>query len=89
MAKLDKNKTGLALGTFIAMVHAFWLALVAIIPTLLQKLIDWIFILHHIKPIYVLLPFNIVNAIMLVLMTFIMGYILGYVFALIWNKTTK
>jgi len=89
MAKLDKKKTALALGTFLALFHAFWSLMVAFIPIQLQKFIDWMFVLHHIKPLYALLPFNILNAIMLVAMTFVVGYAFGYVFAFIWNKTNK
>jgi len=89
MAKLDKNKTGLVLGAFLASVHAFWSLMVAAIPTQLQKFLDWMFVLHHIKPVYALLAFNIVNAVILVAITFVAGYSFGYVFALIWNRANK
>ena len=89
MARLNKNKTGLALGTFIALMHAVWSLLVAVIPAQLQKFLDWAFVLHHIKPLYVLLPFNIANAILLVVLTFVVGYIFGYVFAAVWNRANK
>ena len=89
MAQLNKNKTGLALGTFIALVHAVWSLMAAIIPAQFQKFLDWIFTIHHIKPLYILLPFNIVNAIILVILTFASGYIFGYVFAAVWNRAAK
>lgn len=89
MAKLDKNKTGLALGTFIALMHAAWSLLIAFIPGAVQKFLDWIFVLHHIKPIYTLLPFNIANATILVVLTFVVGYVFGYVFASVWNRANK
>lgn len=89
MAKLDNNRTGLALGAFLASVHAFWSLMVAVIPAQLQKFLDWIFVLHHIKPVYVLLAFSIVNAVMLVVITFVVGYAFGYAFSLIWNRANK
>ena len=89
MARLDKNKTGLALGTFIALVHAVWSLIIAVIPAQLQNFLDWVFVLHRIKPMYVLLPFNIANAVMLVVLTFVVGYALGYVFAAVWNWANK
>ena len=89
MARLNKNKTGLALGIFIALMHAVWSLFVAVVPAQLQKFLDWVFVLHHIKPIYVLLPFNIANAVLLIVLTFVVGYIFGYVFATVWNRTNK
>ena len=89
MARLNKNKTGLALGTFIALMHAVWSLFVAVIPAQLQNFLDWIFVLHHIKPMYVLLPFNIANAILLVVLTFVVGYVFGYGFAAVWNRANK
>ena len=89
MARLNKNKIGLALGTFIALMHAVWSLIVAVIPAQLQKFLDWVFVLHHIKPMYVLLPFNIANAALLVVLTFVVGYVFGYVFAAVWDWANK
>jgi hypothetical protein len=89
MAKLNKNKTGLVLGIFVALIHAIWAVLVAVIPASLQKLIDWAFLLHSLKPIYVITSFILLNAVFLVVMTFIVGYVLGWVFAAVWNWLVK
>jgi len=78
---LDKNKIGLALGLFLAVVHAVWALMVAIIPGPLQSSLNWIFVLHSLEPIWILTPFNFLNAILLVIVTFILGYIFGWVFA--------
>ncbi len=47
MEKLSKAKTGLALGLFMAVVHAVWAILVAL--GVAQGLMDWIFKMHMIE----------------------------------------
>ncbi|MBS3088521.1 hypothetical protein J4402_01955 [Candidatus Pacearchaeota archaeon] len=86
---IDKNKCGLALGLFFAIVHAVWALAVAIIPGSLQSFLDWIFALHFVAPVWSLTAFNFVNAILLVIVTFITGYILGWVFAWAHNLCHK
>ncbi len=86
---LDKNKTGLALGTFSGALHAIWSLLVAVIPGQLQGYLDWVTGLHSLKPIFMINPFNLSNAIMLVIMAFVMGYVIGFVFAYVWNWANK
>lgn len=78
---LDKNKVGLSLGIFLAIVHAFWALMVAVMPGTLQSFLDWVFLLHSIVPVWVLTPFSFVNSILLVIVTFVLGYIFGWVFA--------
>ena len=72
--KLNNHKTGLALGAFFAL-----FALLG----LWQKFLDRLLILHK------LLPFNLVNAIILVVVASAAGYSLGFVFATIWNRIAK
>ncbi|MDD5192467.1 MAG: DUF5676 family membrane protein [Candidatus Nanoarchaeia archaeon] len=87
--KLDKCKIGLIVGIFFAVVHAVWAILVGVIPGVLQNFLDWIFNLHFLEPVWILTSFNLLNAVMLVIITFICGYIIGWVFALIWNCLAK
>ena len=86
---MNPSKVGLALGAMFAVLHAVWSAAVALVPGPLQKFLDWVFALHHIKPMYSLLPFNLMNAVILVILTFVVGYVVGFVFATIWNKVEK
>lgn len=86
---LNKNKTGLVLGIFIALMHAIWAVLVAVIPVSLQKFIDWAFLLHSLKPIYEITSFVLLNAVLLVVVTFVCGYVMGWIFAAVWNKLVK
>jgi len=85
---LNKNKVGLHLGILFVIIHLVWSLAVLIMPGALQKFLDWIFTLHSIKPFYVILPFNLLNSIMLLIVTFVIGYIIGFVFGAIakWVK---
>jgi len=78
---LDKNKIGLSLGLVISGIHALWALAVAVVPAGLQSVLDFIFRMHFIEPIYKLTAFNIVNALMLIVMTFCVGYVVGWAFA--------
>lgn len=84
---LDTQKTGLALGLFLAAVHAVWQVLVWIGSA--QSFIGWAVKLHSVKMTVSVLPFNLSSAITLVVATFALGYVFGWVFALIWNKVRK
>lgn len=86
MGKLNANQVGLTLGLFAALVHLVWLIAVAIG---VQKLIDWVLLLHSIKLDLVLTNVVILNAILLIIIAFIGGYVVGAVFALIWNYAGK
>jgi ABC-type Fe3+ transport system permease subunit len=84
MNTLHSHTTGLALGSFFAVVHLLWALLVA--AGWAQWTLDWIFRLHFITPPYTVGSFSLMLAIGLIVMTFIVGYVLGWVFAMIWNK---
>jgi len=87
--KLNKNQIGLITGSFLALLHALWALLVAVIPGLLQQFLDWVFALHFLQPVWVVTSFDLVNAILLVALTFAEGYVLGWGFAAIWNWFRK
>lgn len=73
----------LALGLMLGGIHAVWALLVA--SGLAQAFMDWIFALHMIVPPYTIAPFDIITALILVIVTFVIGYIVGWVFAAICN----
>lgn len=77
----DKNKTGITWGLFFAVLHAVWALMVAVIPNALQSSLDWIFKVHFLERIWILTPFNFVDAILLVIVTFVFGYVFGWIFA--------
>lgn len=86
---LDKNKTGLILGVFFAIVHAVWALAVAAIPVTLQNFLDWIFKVHFLQSVWILTSFNFLDAVMLVVITFVCGFVFGWVFAWVWNMIHK
>lgn len=77
----DSNSWGMIVGVFMGGFHLLWALLIA--SGLAQPLMDWIFGLHMIQPVYVIAPFNILTAITLVVVTFVVGYVMGSVLALI------
>lgn len=85
MAKLDKNKLGLTLGIFGAILHAIWSLLVAITPSGVQRFLDWLVTLHSMSMPVAIMPFNLMNAVLLVIAVFVIWYALGWIFAAVWN----
>jgi len=81
--ELNKAKTGLALGLFLALVHAAWAVLVAL--SVAQGLIDWVTEMHMMANPYIISGFSLGAAVGLVVLVFIVGYVLGWVFAALWN----
>jgi hypothetical protein len=84
MGNISPNRAGLVLGALLGGWHLLWSLLVAL--GVAQPLIDFLFWIHFIKPVYVIEPFAIGRAAILVLVTAGIGYITGFVFALLWNR---
>ena len=78
------NQAGLVITLVLGGFHLIWAMIVA--SGLAQPLIDFIFWLHFIRPVYVIETFEPVRAAGLVLLTSIIGYVIGSVFALLWNR---
>ena len=74
----------MAVGALLALIHAVWSLAVALIPGPLYSFISWVFTLHHLDLTFNILAFNLVNAIILVVLTFVIGYIIGWLFAAIY-----
>ena len=85
--ELNKAKTGLVVGLFLAIVHAIWAILVAL--GVAQGLIDWVTEMHMLANPYVVLDFSLGTAIGLVVMVFVVGYVLGWICAALWNSLRK
>jgi hypothetical protein len=80
-------RTGLILGIVISGWHLCWSLLVAM--GWAQPVIDFVFWMHFITPIYVIEPFEFGRAILLLVVTAAVGFIFGSVFALTWNALHK
>jgi hypothetical protein len=84
MGNIDPNRAGLVLGALLGSWHLLWSLLVAL--GVAQPLIDFLFWIHFIRPVYVIEPFAIGRAAILVLVTAGIGYITGFVFGKLWNR---
>jgi len=77
---MSKNKLGLVVGSFLALLHAVWSLSVAVMPASVQAFFVWVLDLHHIDfPFTIITPFVLIKAIELVILTFVVGYIVGWV----------
>jgi len=87
MEKISKNKTGLTFGFLVSFIHLVWSILVAL--GIAQALLNFIFNMHMLSMPTVVMPFNLVKAIGLIVVTFVVGYIFGWLMAFFWNKCFK
>ncbi|WP_109015919.1 hypothetical protein [Novimethylophilus kurashikiensis] len=81
------HKAGLVLAALLGGMHALWTLLVAF--GWAQLVMDFIFRLHFIKPVFEILPFQLATALMLVALTCLIGYVLGVCFAWLWNQLRR
>ena len=81
---LGPQKSGLVLSALLGGWHLLWAIIVA--AGLGQPLIDFIFWIHFVKPVYVVEPFSMGRAIVLVLVTGAIGYFIGLAGAVLWNR---
>lgn len=83
MQTLNPNKTGLAFGTLLGGWHVIWAAFIAL--GWAQAILNFVFWMHMIKPVYVIGPFNVWTALILVAVTGAIGYVGGFALAALWN----
>jgi hypothetical protein len=86
-AQINVCKAGLAVALVLGGLHLCWSILVAL--KWAQPVIDFVFWMHFIKPIFVIEPFEISRAAVLVVLTAGIGFVIGSVFALVWNALRK
>jgi len=84
---LSKNKIGLTIGSFFAIIHFLWALFV--LSGYAGLFLDWMLSLHFIGLNIPILNFNFIGMIYLVLYTFLFGYIFGWIFAACWNTFHK
>ena len=83
MGPISPNKAGLVFGSLAGAWHLLWSVLVLV--GWAQSVIDFIFWIHFIKPVYVIGPFNAGIALILVITTAAIGYGIGLVAGVLWN----
>lgn len=84
---INKNKLGLTIGIFAAIVHAVWVILVGI--GIAETYLNWIFPMHFIVNVFHVVNFNFLTAVLLVIIAFISGYIWGWILGALWNWLNK
>ena len=86
-AALDPVRTGIALGVMMGLWHLSWSLLVAV--GWAQRIVDFVFWMHFLKSPYIVQPFNVATALVLVTVTLFLGFVVGSIFALLWNWMHK
>ena len=84
VTRLDPNRAGLVLAAVIGGWHLLWSLLVAF--GWAQPVIDFVFWMHFIKPVYVVEPFTAGKASILIAVTALVGYGTGGFFGIVWNR---
>jgi hypothetical protein len=64
-------------------VHLCWALVVA--AGWAQSVVNFILWMHFIKPIYLIEPFNIGTAVVLVAVTACTGFVMAFLFGMLWN----
>ncbi len=86
-ARMSVFNAGIVVGTLFGGWHLCWSILVAL--GWAQPVIDFVFWIHFIKPIYVIEPFEISRMVILLIVTSGIGLVIGSSFALVWNVLHK
>ncbi len=81
--QISPHNTGIALGTLIGGWHFLWSLIV--IAGLGQPLLDFVFWMHFLKPVFTIEAFSITRAMVLLAVTATGGYGVGYLGAVLWN----
>ncbi len=87
MNQINAHKVGLVIGGVMAAWHAVWASMVLV--GVAKAFMDWILGLHFIQLSYSVQPFNLVNALLLVLVTGAIGYVIGYFAGFLWNTAHR
>ena len=83
MGTVNPNKTGFVFALLLGGWHTLWAALVA--SGCAQSVLNFVFWLHFIKPIYVIADFKLSVALALIAITGAIGYVIGLIAGFLWN----
>lgn len=84
---LNKNKTGLSIGTFFGLGHLLWV--LAIAAGLAETVARWWHSTHFVSMQYTIGSLDFVTITTGLLGALVTGYVTGYVFAVVWNVFNK
>lgn len=85
--KLSKYRAGLAVASFLGLLHLVWLVTVGL--NWGQTLLDWYFEAHRLTNPFTVMALDWPKAAALLAMVLVGGYVGGWVFAACWNKFAK
>lgn len=77
-------KAGVTFGALLGASHFCWALLVVL--GWAQPLIDFVFWMHFIQPVFVIRPFSLLAAAVLIVFTSVTGFVIGLFFGVLWNK---
>jgi hypothetical protein len=81
---INSIKAGITFGALLGVSHLSWAMLVAL--GWAQPLMDFVFWMHFIRPVYVIQPFSLSAAVVLIIVTAVTGFVIAFVFGVIWNR---
>jgi hypothetical protein len=84
MKSIHPIKAAITLALLAGSWHLCWSVLVAL--GWAQAIINFIFWIHFVQPIYVIQPFNLGLAAGLVVFTSAIAFVIGLIFATLWNR---
>lgn len=84
MKPIHPIKAGVTVGVLLGGWHLTWAILVAF--GWAQPLIDFLFWMHFIRPVYVVTPFHPGIATILVVVTSAAGFVVAWLFSFLWNR---
>ena len=77
-------RAGVVLALLFAAWHLLWSLLVAVGAA--QPILDFIFRLHFITPVYTVGTFNAGTAALLIVVSATIGFAIGWTFGVLWNR---
>ncbi len=87
IARLSVIRSGVVLGVVLGGWHLCWSILVVL--SWAQPVVDFVFWMHFIKPVYVIEPFELGRALVLLAVTSALGFVIGAALAWVWNAVHR
>ena len=81
---VNSIKIGITFGALLGITLLSWALMVAL--GWAQPLMDFVFWMHFIRPLYVIEPFSLSTAAILVVITSVTGFVIAFIFGVISNK---
>lgn len=84
---VQKYKAGLVVGLLMALFHLVWSVLV--ITGVAQVVLDWVYKIHFLNNPFLIQPFDLATAGLLLVVTFVVGFVFGWFLGLFFNILHK